>query len=72
VRVTAETKVATREQIVDAARRLFAANGFDATTTRAIANAAGIATGTLFNYFATKEAILACLAADARHSCNPL
>src|SRR5579871_253814 len=65
VRVTAETKAATREQIVDAARRLFAANGFGATTTRAIARAAGIAAGTLFNYFATKDAILACLAADA-------
>jgi AcrR family transcriptional regulator len=63
--VTAATKAATRERIIDAARRLFAANGFDATFTRDIAIAAGIASGTLFNYFPTKEAILACLAADA-------
>jgi AcrR family transcriptional regulator len=65
VRVTAATKAVTRQRIIDAARRLFAANGFDATTTRDIAIAAGIASGTLFNYFPTKEAILACLAADA-------
>ena len=65
MRVTAETKAATRQRILDAARRLFAGNGFAATTTRDITNAAGIAIGTLFSYFSTKEAILACLAADA-------
>jgi AcrR family transcriptional regulator len=65
VRVTAETKAATRQRIIQAARRLFAANGFEAATTRDIAIAAGIASGTLFNYFPTKEAVLACLAADA-------
>jgi AcrR family transcriptional regulator len=46
-------------------RQLFAAKGFEATTTRDIADAAGIASGTLFNYFATKEAILASLAVEA-------
>ncbi|MGO9465520.1 MAG: TetR/AcrR family transcriptional regulator [Isosphaeraceae bacterium] len=65
MRVTAETKAATRQRILEAARQLFATGGFDATTTRDIADAAGIATGTLFNYFATKEAILASLAALA-------
>jgi AcrR family transcriptional regulator len=65
MRVTAETRAATRKRILDAARRLFADNGFEATTTRDIAQAAGIATGTLFNYFATKDAIVACLASDA-------
>jgi AcrR family transcriptional regulator len=65
MRVTLETKTATRQRILQTARRLFADNGFDATTTRDIALAADIATGTLFNYFPTKEAILACLAAEA-------
>jgi AcrR family transcriptional regulator len=65
MRVTAETKVATRQRIVDACRQLFAAKGFEASTTRDIADAAGIASGTLFNYFVTKEAILASLAAEA-------
>lgn len=65
MRVTAETKAATRERILEAAQQMFAANGFEATTTRDIAQAAEIATGTLFNYFATKEAIVASLAAEA-------
>ncbi len=65
MRVTAETKAATRQRILAAARQLFATNGFDAATTRDIADAAGIASGTLFNYFATKEAVLAALAAEA-------
>ena len=66
MRVTAETKAATRQRIVDASRQLFAAKGFEASTTRDIADAAGVASGTLFNYFVTKEAILSSLAADAR------
>src|SRR3954463_7907213 len=65
MRVTAETKIATRQQIVSAADELFREKGFAETTTRDIARAAGIASGTLFNYFATKEALLARLAADA-------
>jgi AcrR family transcriptional regulator len=65
MRVTAETKAATRQRILDAAGQLFAAKGFEASTTRDIADAAGIASGTLFNYFATKEAILAALVAEA-------
>jgi AcrR family transcriptional regulator len=65
MRITAEAKLATRERIVEAALDLFRRQGFEATTTREIAQAAGTATGTLFNYFATKEAILACLAAEA-------
>jgi AcrR family transcriptional regulator len=65
MRVTAETKAATRQRILEAAGQRFAAKGFEASTTRDIADAAGIASGTLFNYFATKEAILAALAAEA-------
>jgi AcrR family transcriptional regulator len=65
MRVTAETKAATRQRILEAAAQLFAAKGFEASTTRDIADAAGIASGTLFNYFATKEVILASLAAEA-------
>jgi AcrR family transcriptional regulator len=65
MRVSAQTKAATRERILQAARRLLADKGYEATTTRDIAEAAQIASGTLFNYFATKEAIVACLADDA-------
>ena len=65
MRVTAETRAVTRERILEAARQLFAENGFEAATTRDIARKAGIGTGTLFNYFCTKEAIVAALAAEA-------
>ena len=65
MRVSAQTKAATRERILQAARRLLAEKGYEATTTRDIADAARIAGGTLFNYFATKDAIIACLAGDA-------
>ena len=65
MRVTAEVKAATRQRILEESQRLFATVGFEACTTRQIAEASEIATGTLFNYFATKEAILAALATEA-------
>ncbi|HEV3339281.1 MAG TPA: TetR/AcrR family transcriptional regulator [Pirellulales bacterium] len=65
MRITAEEKRATRRRIVEAAVDLFRSQGFDTTTTRDIARAAGIAAGTLFNYFETKEALVAGLAAEA-------
>ncbi|HTL58937.1 MAG TPA: TetR/AcrR family transcriptional regulator [Candidatus Limnocylindrales bacterium] len=65
MRVTAETRAATRERILEASRQLFAENGFEIATTRDIAYKAEIGVGTLFNYFPAKEVIVATLAADA-------
>jgi AcrR family transcriptional regulator len=65
VRVTAETKNATRQRILDVGKTLFAQQGFEATTTRDIAQASQIAVGTLFNYFPTKESIVECLVSEA-------
>jgi AcrR family transcriptional regulator len=65
MRITTEAKIATRERIVAAASKLFARNGWDGTTTRDIAVAAEVATGTLFNYFQSKETIVAVLVAEA-------
>ncbi|MBN3893284.1 MULTISPECIES: TetR/AcrR family transcriptional regulator [unclassified Nostoc] len=48
----------TRTRILEAAQRLFASKGFDGTTTRDLAQAAGIAEGTLFRHFPNKKAIL--------------
>jgi len=48
----------TRTRILQAAQRLFAAQGFDGTTTRDLAQAASVAEGTLFRHFANKKAIL--------------
>jgi len=64
MRVTAETRAATRERILAAARQLFAGNGCEAATTRDIARKAEIGVGTLFNYFETRESIVAALAAE--------
>jgi AcrR family transcriptional regulator len=53
----AAKKEATRERIIAVALELFQSRGFDGTTTRAIARRAGIAEGTVFNYFPTKDDI---------------
>lgn len=45
-------------RILAAAQRLFARQGFEKTTTRQLAEAAGIAEGTLFRHFENKKAIL--------------
>ncbi len=68
MRVTAETRSATRQRILDASQKLFAAQGFEAATTRDIARAAGIGVGTLFNYFSTKEAVAHALISEAYES----
>jgi AcrR family transcriptional regulator len=53
----AQSKEAIRKRIVAAALNLFQTKGFDAATTKAIARKAGIAEGTVFNYFKSKEDI---------------
>ena len=47
-----------REEILDAAEKLFAAKGFDNTSTGDILDAVGIARGTLYYHFKSKEDIL--------------
>ena len=58
MRITAEAKTETRQRILQAATRLFKSDGWHETTTRGI-------TGTLFNYFPTKEALAAELIGSA-------
>ena len=48
-----------RSQIVEAAVRLWLEAGFDATSVDAIARSAGLAKGTVYLYFPSKEALLA-------------
>lgn len=47
-----------REQLLQAALELFCEHGFAATSTRRIADAAGVTEGLIFHYFPNKEAIL--------------
>ena len=54
----------TRKRILDAAQSLFAAHGFSATTTKAIAQRAGVPGGLVFYYFPHKKALLECIISE--------
>ncbi|MDE0776400.1 MAG: TetR family transcriptional regulator [Nocardioides sp.] len=54
-----ERKRSTRRALEDAALRLFARDGYEATSAGAIAQAAGVTERTFFRYFATKDEVLA-------------
>ncbi len=51
-------EVETQTRILEAAKKLFARRGYDGTTTRDLAQAAGVAEGTIFRHFESKKAIL--------------
>jgi AcrR family transcriptional regulator len=59
-----------REQIMDAALRLFATRGLGTTKITDIARAAGISQGLLYHYFASKEAIYTELIGEAFERMN--
>jgi AcrR family transcriptional regulator len=57
-RRTAPPEAETKTRILKAAQQLFSRYGYDGTTTRDLAQAAGVAEGTLFRHFPNKKAIL--------------
>jgi AcrR family transcriptional regulator len=57
--------VRRRDQILDAAARVLDESGWDAFTTNAVAQAAGTAIGTVYQYFSSREEVLGGLL--ARH-----
>jgi AcrR family transcriptional regulator len=50
-----------RQSIVEAVRGVFAENGFDGTTTRALAKAAGVSEALLYKHFPSKESLYAAM-----------
>ncbi len=56
---------ARREQILTAARSLFARNGFEATSMQDIFTASGLSTGAVYRYFRSREEIVEAIAQDA-------
>jgi len=54
-----QDSAATRQRVLDVARRLFAEHGYDATTNRAIADASGLTPGAIYHYFDSKAELYA-------------
>ena len=57
-RLTSEER---RQAIVDAVKGVFAEKGFDGTTTRELANAAGVSEALLYKHFPSKESLYAAM-----------
>lgn len=53
-----QAEKSTRIKLIEAATELFSARGYTATTTRAIAESAGLSEVTLFRHFGSKENLL--------------
>src|SRR5215510_8811839 len=67
-----KTKVANRQAILAAARRVFAQLGYDSATVRDIIRGTELASGTFYNYFRSKEEVYEALADDSAARFRPL
>ena len=56
----------TRERLLHVARKAFARDGFDATTNRHIADAAGITTGAIYHYYPSKADLYVAVYAEVQ------
>ena len=56
-----EIRAASRARIMEHALRLFAEHGYERTSVKMIADAAGVSQGLLYNYFTGKDALLRAL-----------
>lgn len=63
-----EDDSAKRRQILEGARRVFLARGFEGASMGDIAKAAGVSKGTLYVYFASKDALFEALTREERSS----
>src|SRR5258705_8615286 len=67
-----QTKVANRQAILDAAREVFGELGYETATVRDIIRRTGLAAGTFYNYYRSKEEVFAALADDGAARFNPI
>lgn len=66
------TKVANRQAILDAARQVFGELGYDVATVRDIIRRTGLASGTFYNYYKSKEEVFEALADDGARRFRPI
>lgn len=65
MRISERAKQENRARILEKAAELFSIKGFEEITTREIALAAGLAAGTMFNYFPSKETLAMTMVTEA-------
>ena len=66
------TKLANRQAILDAAREVFGELGYEASTVRDIIRRTGLAAGTFYNYFHSREEVFAALADEGARRFAPI
>ena len=71
VQLRAQLRESIREAILEAAEELIATNGLTGAPLAQIARRAGVAVGTLYNYFADRDALIAALFELRRASLRP-
>ncbi|WP_374657787.1 TetR/AcrR family transcriptional regulator [Phenylobacterium sp.] len=67
-----QTKVANRLAILDAAREVFGELGYETATVRDIIRRTGLAAGTFYNYFKSKDEVYVALASEGARQFAPL
>jgi AcrR family transcriptional regulator len=67
-----QTKSQNRLAILDAGRTVFAELGYEASTVRDIIRRTGLASGTFYNYFRSKEEVFTALADDGARRFAPV
>jgi len=67
-----QTKVQNRQAILRAAREVFAELGYEAVTVRDIIRRTGLAAGTFYNYYRSKEEVFSALAEEGARRFAPI
>ncbi len=67
-----QVKALNRQAILAAAREAFAELGYEAASVRDIVRRTGLASGTFYNYYRSKEEVAQALAADAADRLRPI